>query len=111
MNITPLTPGCGNIRSMVPLTLIRIEEGRHGKGGITPLLIAAVLAVVNGGCSTEGLKELGYTLGTQYSCMQSNNHRPNEGVKDLECLNPGTGKVMSYKEYQEQRKDLLKKQD
>ena len=75
------------------------------------LLIVLVSTALASGCSREEFKRIGYMLGSQYSCRQSNNYRPNEGVKDLECSNPVTAKTMSYEDYQKQRAELLKHQD
>jgi len=74
------------------------------------LFLVIVSSTLAGGCSREDFTRIGYMLGTQYSCRQSNNYRPNEGVKDLECTNPVTEKGMSYEEYQKQRAELLKHQ-
>ena len=80
------------------------------KPPIKHVLLAGVIAVIMlaGGCSSEDIKRLAYTLGGSYSCMQSNNYRPNKGVKDLECTNPVSAKQMSYEDYKKQRKETLK---
>ena len=74
-------------------------------------LLVISTAITIGGCSSETFKKMAYTLGTSYSCVQSNNHLPNESVKDLKCANPVMSKEMSFEEYQKQRRQLLRQQD
>lgn len=75
-----------------------------------PLLVTLLLVLCSG-CSNEQFKRMAYFLSTSYSCTQSNNHKPNEGVKDLECTNPATSKAMSYEDYKNQRAKILKQQN
>ena len=49
------------------------------------------------------LARMGYDVGQQYACMQSNDGRPYESNKDLKCMNPGEREGMSYDEYQAAR--------
>lgn len=76
--------------------------------GVIRWLALVVLGAVLSGCSSEAFKRMGYTLSTQYSCMESNNHRPDKGVKDLECTNPATAPGLSYDDYKKERNEILK---
>ena len=94
---------------MFSLILQRIRAGARGRGALCWLLLLLML-VLGSGCSSEQFKRLAYQLSTAYSCVQSNNHRPNEGVRDLQCSDPTTNKRMSYEEYKKQRDNILKQQ-
>lgn len=86
-------------------------ERLRGHGPLRWSLLAALLLVLCSGCSSEQFKRLAYQLSTSYSCVQSNNHRPNEGVRNLQCSDPTTNKRMSYEEYKRQRDKILKQKN
>jgi len=84
-----------------------ILNGKY-TNGIIRWLALVVLGAVFSGCSSEAFKRVGYNLSTAYSCMESNNHRPDKGVRDLKCTNPVTAPGLSYDDYKKERNEILK---
>ena len=103
--------GCVNIQFMIRARLPVSRQHPLAFIILLRLAVAVLVGVASSGCTMEQFKKIGYTLSTQYSCRRSNEHLPNETVKDLECTNPVMSKDKSYEEYQKERKVLLKQQD
>lgn len=76
---------------------------------VRTLLLFLLLIAVNGGCSRAWLQRFAYDVGTQRSCIQGNEHRYNESMRDLECLAPSSEKNREYDEYQRAREQEFKK--
>lgn len=66
-----------------------------------------VVFVFTAGCSKQWLQRFAYDVGTQRSCLNANENRPNESMKDLECMTPTSEKNREYDEYQRAREEEL----
>lgn len=66
-----------------------------------------VLAVVVwcGGCSTDQFYRFGYTVGSQYACMQRNKNLPNEAARNADCNAVDPDRQRAYDAYQRARKE------
>lgn len=69
------------------------------------VLVPVALFVTITGCSKAQLQRFAYNLGTQQSCMDANEHRYNESMRDLECMTQNSEKDQAYEKYQRARED------
>ena len=66
-------------------------------------LIAAV--VLCSGCTTDQFHRFGYTMGSQYACMQRNQNLPNEAARNADCSAVDPDRQREYEAYQRARKE------
>ena len=68
------------------------------------LTISGLLALLLiGGCSSEQLQRFGFTLGSQYACMQRNRNLPNEAVRNADCNATDPQRQRAWETYQRER--------
>jgi hypothetical protein len=66
-------------------------------------LAVIVLALLGGGCSTDGWNRFFYGLGDQYACSARNTGRIDRVGRDADCLNPAGEGRTRYADYRDQR--------
>ena len=69
------------------------------------VLLFLLMIILCAACSKERLQRFAYDVGTQHSCKDANENRPNESMRDLECMAPSSEKNREYDDYQQAREE------